>query len=326
MRVHRSAHKDHFTVLPNEMLQRVKLRNGPRGLLAFLLSLPDGWRMTAQQMAAITGDSLWATRKALRDLTRAGYYTVVKTRLANGRIISVQHVTDTPAQFAPGDGPPVPGPPAPSKTKEQSKETSLPPRLPEPPVIPRPDTRPEPQPQPQPQPQAQAQPQAQPQPQPQPQPRTAPRPPAPVPALDDRTGPAAALLLRVVRPEPRLRIGEAEAARLAPLVAHWIDLGSTPADLAAALLPGLPEHVHFPAGFIHRRLIDKRPALPAPRAPLPTCPSCHDPVPRPGPCPPCGRAPDTPPAPLTGSARAFAREAVRAAQQARSRILTPAAR
>ncbi|MFJ5881189.1 hypothetical protein [Kitasatospora cineracea] len=305
MRVHRSAHKDRFTVLPNEMLQRVKLRNGLRGLLTFLLSLPDGWRMTAQQMAATTGDSLWATRKALRELTGAGYYTVVKTRLPDGRIISVQHVTDTPAQFAPGDAPPVSGPPAPSKTKEQEQETPLPPSPPEPPAkppaeppsatpaIPRQRTQSTPRP---------------------PAPIPAPTPaPAPVPVLDDRTRAAADALLRVVRREPRLRIGEAEAARLAPLVVGWFDRGSNPADLAAALLPGLPEHVHSPFWFLRCRLIDKAPAAFAPSAPAPTCDACHDPVPRPGRCRPCTEAP--PPVPVTpGTGAALAREALRRAR------------
>ncbi|GLW53002.1 hypothetical protein [Kitasatospora phosalacinea] len=294
MRVHRTAHRSRFTVFPNEMLQQVGLRNAPRGLLTFLLSLPDECRMTAKQMARTTGDSLYSTRRSLRELTAAGYYIVVRIKLPNGRFNSVQHVTDTPHQFGPGDGFPAPGSRAPSKTKKPSKETPLPPLLPEPPVVPRPRTETPPP--------------------------AAPKPPAPrrpAPVLDGRARAAADTLLRVVRSEPRLRIGEAEAARLAPLVMGWIDRGSSASDLAAALLPGLPEHVHSPTGFLHRRLTDKLPATFAPQAPVPVCDSCRNPVPRPGLCAPCAQTP--PPAPITpGTGPALAREALRRARAAAS--------
>ncbi|MFD7732658.1 hypothetical protein ACFV6F_20000 [Kitasatospora phosalacinea] len=295
MRVHRTAHRSRFTVFPNEMLQQVGLRNAPRGLLTFLLSLPDECRMTAKQMARTTGDSLYSTRRSLRELTAAGYYVVVKIKLSNGRFNSVQHVTDTPHQFGPGDDFPAPGSRALSKTKEPSKETPLPPLLPEPPVVPRP--------------RAETPPPAAPKP-------PAPRRPAPV--LDSRAQAAADTLLRVVRSEPRLRIGAAEAARLAPLVMGWTDLGSSASDLAAALLPGLPEHVHSPFGLLQRRLTDKLPAAPAPRAAAPVCDSCRNPVRHPGLCPSCDRAPAPSAAPSAGSARASARAAVRAAQEARA--------
>ncbi|MFB7947651.1 hypothetical protein ACFC6L_22360 [Kitasatospora phosalacinea] len=303
MRVNRSAHKGNFTVLPNEILQNSGLRYGCRGLLAFLLSLSDGRWMPAEEMARRSGDSLTNVRRYLRELTAAGYYTVRPTRVAKGHLISVQHVTDVAWKFpslqvAPTAGKPEPGPRALLKTKKQEQETPLPPHPPEPPAIPRQRTR------------------------------SAPRPPAtrpPAPVLDERARAAADVLLRVVHREPRLRIGEAEAARLAPLVVVWTDRGSTPADLAAALLPGLPEQVGFPAGFIRRRLIDKLPAVLAPPAPAPTCDDCRAPVPRPGLCPPCTQAPTPSPTTSADRARAIARAAVRATREARSRTPAPAA-
>ncbi|MGW4804623.1 helix-turn-helix domain-containing protein [Kitasatospora sp. NPDC004272] len=305
MRVNRSPHAGNFTVLPNEILQNSGLRHGPRGLLCFLLSLPDNQWMPAEEMARRSCDTLSSVRRWLRELTEAGYYVVRPVRIPEGHIISVQHVTDVAWKFpslqvAPTAGKPESGHGGSLKTKKREQETPLPPYPPEPPAappaappaIPRQRTR---------------------------SARSAPRPPAPTPApapvLDERNRTAADTLLRVVRHEPRLRIGEAEAARLAPLVAGWFDRGSGPADLAAALLPGLPDHVHSPFGFLHRRLTDKVPAAFAPPAPAPTCPACHDPVPRPGPCPPCTQAP--PPAPVTpGTGAALAREALRRARAA----------
>ncbi|MFC8717633.1 helix-turn-helix domain-containing protein [Kitasatospora sp. NPDC057198] len=321
MRVNRSPHKRNFTILPNQILQGSGLRNGPRGLLCFLLSLPDNQWMPAEEMARRSRDTLTSVRRWLHELTEAGYYIVRPVQIAKGHIISVQHVTDVPWQFpslqvAPIAGKPESGRGGPLKTKERKQETPLPPFPPEPPAggsakgsaggpaeppaIPRQRTRTAPRP-----------------------PATRPAPsPAPAaaaaaaPVLDDRTRIAADTLLRVVRHEPRLRIGEAEAVRLAPLVAGWFDRGSNPADLAAALLPGLPEHVHSPAGFLYSRLTDKVPAAFAPAAPAPTCDTCHDPVPRPGRCHRCTQAP--PPAPVApGTGAALAREALHRARAAR---------
>jgi hypothetical protein len=94
----------------------------------------------------------------------------------------------------------------------------------------------------------------------------------------------------VIRPEPRLRLGRAEAAELAPLVAQWLERGSTPGDLAQALLPGLPPTVHAPVALLRSRLERKMPpadALHTPALPRPECDGCHDLVPRPGLCRAC---------------------------------------
>lgn len=66
MRVHRSASKRNFTVLSNSLLQDRGLKCAERGLLTFLLSLPDNVRMTAADIAYHTQDSLYLIRKSLR--------------------------------------------------------------------------------------------------------------------------------------------------------------------------------------------------------------------------------------------------------------------
>ncbi|MEY9947286.1 hypothetical protein [Kitasatospora sp. GAS1066B] len=99
---------------------------------------------------------------------------------------------------------------------------------------------------------------------------------------------AVATLYRVLRPEPRLRLGEREAHDLAPLVARWLELGSTAADLGRALLGSLPAKVIAPVELLRYRLERKMPpaAAQAP-TPLRECDRCHDPVPRPGRCRAC---------------------------------------
>ncbi|WAL72953.1 hypothetical protein OU787_16445 [Kitasatospora sp. YST-16] len=281
MHVHRSAHARNFTVLPNVMLQDRQLSYTARGLLADLLSRPDGRREDGRKMADSSPQGRRAIYKALKELVRAGYYRVEKIKLDDGTIISENHVFDTPQL----PGVPIAGPGAPAApvaealTKDPGKEPSLPAPEPVQPVAPR--------------------------------------------VLDERARAAAALLLQVVRSEPRLRIGQAEAEGLAPLVVLWQERGATPADLATALLPGLPVPLHSPVAVLRDRLRRKMPPVPAPRAAAARyseCGSCHDPVPRPGICLSCaGLAPRTPAAGNNATTRAGmarVREAMRAAKAA----------
>ncbi|MFJ9952448.1 hypothetical protein [Kitasatospora sp. NPDC091207] len=256
MRVHRSAHVRHFTVLPNGLLQDRRLSYTARGLLAGLLSRPDGRREDGRQMADTSPQGRGAVRRALKELTDAGYYRVETVRLPNGTLRSEAHVYDSPQLRRPLPGVPRPEPgesnsgrPDAPSVKKTGKAPTLPP------------------------------------------------PEEPVP--DDQTRAAVATLFRVLRPEPRLRLGEAEALGLAPLVAQWLQRGCTADDLARALLPGLPAHLHSPAAVLHSRLTRKLPPVqedrPHAAARYTECPGCHDPVPRPGLCRPCaGVAPRVP--------------------------------
>ncbi|MFD0561818.1 hypothetical protein ACFQ2M_07060 [Kitasatospora saccharophila] len=108
---------------------------------------------------------------------------------------------------------------------------------------------------------------------------------------DEQTRAAALALHQALRPEPRLRLGEAEALALAPLAARWLARGFGAAELAQALLPGLPERIHSPRAVVRTRLRDKLPPACAPERPQASkrheCANCGDPVPRSGLCGPC---------------------------------------
>ncbi|GAA1991967.1 hypothetical protein [Kitasatospora viridis] len=270
MRVHRTEHARHFTVLPNSVLQCRRLSFTARGLLADLLSRPDGWRENAQHMADTSPQGRSAVRKALKELTEAGFYRVEKIRMPDGTIRSEAHVYDTPQLALPGvtrpasggattGGPDVPvvknlvkEPTHPADGQQTADEAGGEPggregenrEIEQAPPIP-----------------------------------------------DAQTRRAVATLFRVIRCEPRLHLGEAEARSLAPLVAQWLARGATPADLAAALLPGLPAQLHAPAAMLRNRLERKMPPAVGPAQPLTAryaeCAKCHDPVPQPGICRAC---------------------------------------
>ncbi|MEV7020892.1 hypothetical protein [Kitasatospora sp. NPDC093558] len=275
MRVHRSAHARNFTVLPNAMLQYRQLSYTARGLLADLLSRPDGWREDGRHMADTSPQGRSAIRKALKELAEAGFYRVEKIRMPNGTIITETHVYDTPQlTVLPSATRPVSGEATTGGTdalpKDRHKGTSLPARQPDEPVLAD-----------------------------EPQASTGGREEdhedeadeQPVAVPDEQVREAVATLFRVIRPEPRLRLGQAEAEELAPLVVEWLERGSTPADLAQALLPGLPTPVHSAVAVLRYRLEHKMPPVqPAVRpaaARYSECAKCHDPVPQPGICRAC---------------------------------------
>ncbi|WP_259470776.1 hypothetical protein [Streptomyces sp. 1114.5] len=247
-----------FTVLPNALLQYRRLSYTARGLLADLLSRPDGWREDGRHMADSSPQGRGAIRKALKELTDAGFYRVEKIRLPDGTIRTETHVYDTP-WFAPNATRPAPGGAA-----TRSADTPVVKNRRQEPTLPgspadevEPDGREE-------------------------------------DSATEEVREAVATLFRVIRPEPRLRLGEAEAAELAPLVAQWLQRGATHVDLANALLPGLPTPMHSAAAVLRYRLEHKMPpARPTarPRARYAECAKCHDPVPRPGICRPCAGLP-----------------------------------
>ena len=280
MHIHRSGHTHNFTVLPNSTLQDRRLSYTARGLLADLLSRPDGWREDGRQMADRSPQGRGAVAKALRELTELGYYLVEKIRQEDGTILSVSHVWDTPQQVAPaltrsGSGPAGTGIPDALPVKNQEKEPTLPPKA---------ETE-----------------------------RQQPQPPS-----GGGEPSAIALLFRVLRPEPRLRLGFPEAASLAPLVAQWLERGCTQQDLAQALLPGLPAQVHSAVAILRDRLVRKLPPLPPPATPhvtpaarLHECGKCGDPIPRAGICRACAGLGGVRAVAVGGGAAATARGAAR---------------
>ncbi|MFE6867841.1 hypothetical protein ACFVFS_14895 [Kitasatospora sp. NPDC057692] len=309
MRVHRSAHVRNFTVLPNAVLQYRRLSYTARGLLADLLSRPDGWREDGRHMADTSPQGRGAIRKALKELAEAGFYRVEKIRMPDGTIVTETHVYDTPQlTVLPGVTRPVSGEAttgsADALGKDLVKEPSHPAEQVDEPVLAD-----------------------------EPQARMGGREEGseeeveeqPVAVPDEQVCEAVATLFRVIRPEPRLRLGQAEAEELAPLVAQWLGRGATQADLAQALLPGLPAPMHSAVAVLRYRLERKMPPVqPAVRPAAiryAECSQCHDPVPQPGICRACaGLGARTVPAggdeAATRSGAARARDALRAARTA----------
>lgn len=273
MHIHRSRHARGFTVLPNTLLQDRRLSYTARGLLADLLSRPDGWTEDGRRMADTSPQGRLAVAKALRELTAAGHYRVERVRRGDGTFVSEAHVYDTP-QLRPGLTRPGSGGAAADDrgahpVKDRGKVPTLPAQRSRP-AEDRPargeDGRRKP-------------------------PMIQPAGIGTAGPPDAAVGEAVSTLFRVLRPEPRLRLGTVEAVALAPLVAPWLERGYGQHDLAEALLGGLPDRVHSAPAILRDRLTRKLPPAPEPAAPAtprwPECGTCARPIPHEGVCRSC---------------------------------------
>ncbi|WP_031521519.1 hypothetical protein [Streptomyces sp. NRRL F-5123] len=142
MQIHRSRHARGFTVLPNTLLQDRRLSYTARGLLADLLSRPDGWREDGRHMADTSAQGRLAVAKALRELTKFGYYRVERVRRPDGTFVSETHVYDSPqagpGAVRPGSGRPAVDDRGAHPVKDRGKTPTLPAQRTAPPEPPAP--------------------------------------------------------------------------------------------------------------------------------------------------------------------------------------------
>lgn len=85
-----------FTILDNLTLRDPRLSWKARGLLAFLLSMPDNWRTNSDHLQHCGPDGRDSVRAGLRELEAAGYLERRKVRSESGRWSSETVVYDRP--------------------------------------------------------------------------------------------------------------------------------------------------------------------------------------------------------------------------------------
>jgi len=85
---------DQFTILPNRVIRDHRLSFRARGVLAYLLSMPPGWRTSSTRLARQAKEGRDAIRTALEELQQHGYATLVRHQDEAGHWITEWHVTD----------------------------------------------------------------------------------------------------------------------------------------------------------------------------------------------------------------------------------------
>jgi hypothetical protein len=236
MQIHRTRHDRDFTVVPHGIARNRNLSFTARGLLGYLISLPNGFKEDVKTLAdrnPVVGRK--GIENAIDELIAERYYFRVTTRDAQGLIRTQVYVFDQPQEdfsplpASPGTGTAVAGDAGtyPFGKKNSSKnETKNPPSPP----------------------------------------AEKPAPAALAPERegfsekqDKQTTEAARILRRFAAIDSRLKLSERQVAKLAPSVADWLDRGATIAEITDAVTQGLPAKVYSAARLVEDRLDRKRP-------------------------------------------------------------------
>ena len=95
-----------YTVMSNHHLQDKRLSLKAKGLLSYMLSLPDDWDYSLKGLTVGCKDGLDSVRTAVLELEEHGYVRRQKVRNAKGQIIDYDYqVYESPVE----DAPAVPG-------------------------------------------------------------------------------------------------------------------------------------------------------------------------------------------------------------------------
>lgn len=94
----RSKRSDSFTVINNIALTDTRISFRAKGVLAYLLSKPDEWRVSERQLASEGHEGVTAIRAALKELENAGYVERRRSQGQDGRFEWDSVVFDVPNQ------------------------------------------------------------------------------------------------------------------------------------------------------------------------------------------------------------------------------------
>ena len=86
MPIYRSKKNKEYVVMSNVFLQRKDLSIKAKGLLAYILSLPDDWKFTVGGLASQLKECKSSVAAILDELERNGYLRRHYTRTADGKI------------------------------------------------------------------------------------------------------------------------------------------------------------------------------------------------------------------------------------------------
>lgn len=92
----RGKRNTNYTILSNVGLEDSRLPFRAKGLLAYLLSKPDGWSVSDRHLATVGPDGRDAVQTALRDLEKHGYLVRRRENGAGGKWIHHSYIYDEP--------------------------------------------------------------------------------------------------------------------------------------------------------------------------------------------------------------------------------------
>ena len=108
MAVVRVNKTNNYTVMANYHLKDMNLSLKAKGLMSFMLSLPDTWDYSIAGLAKINKDGIDSVRSALKELEKHGYLTINRIRDEYGKLRDTEYnLTEKPIVENPILGNPI---------------------------------------------------------------------------------------------------------------------------------------------------------------------------------------------------------------------------
>ena len=90
-------HKSNFTIIDNRLLADPNLSAKAKGILCYLLSKPEKWRVRMEDLENHFSDGPTALRSGLQDIYKSGYGYLENKKDEAGRITGrVIHISEDP--------------------------------------------------------------------------------------------------------------------------------------------------------------------------------------------------------------------------------------
>jgi DnaD/phage-associated family protein len=116
----RAKRKTNFTIISNVGMNDERLSFKAKGLLAYLLTKPDDWRVNERHLETVGPDGVTAVRAALKELELCGYLQRDRERDDQGLFVWTSIVYDEPCV----DNPSMDKPSVDNRTLVSTEETS----------------------------------------------------------------------------------------------------------------------------------------------------------------------------------------------------------
>ena len=92
MAVFRTVKNGNFTVMSNYHLRDKNLSLKSKGLLSFMLSLPEDWKYSIKGLANVSKDGIYVIRNCVKELEKYGYVQRRKVRNDKGQMLNVEYI------------------------------------------------------------------------------------------------------------------------------------------------------------------------------------------------------------------------------------------
>lgn len=97
--IRKHSYNTNFTVIPNSIAQDENLTWEERGMLLFLQSLPQDWKIYKSSLHNFSKNGDTNTRRVFDNLVEKGYIVTTRIKSEDGKFVGYEHIFDMTKQF-----------------------------------------------------------------------------------------------------------------------------------------------------------------------------------------------------------------------------------